>query len=234
MKRFKTRKKSHGRIDFVLLIIAFTTLFILHFYNTNISPKIVEIASSKLEEITTIYIKKDIVPTVDLDELITINLNSAGEIIYVDIDHDYANEIMVSVVGKIQNNILELEKGNIKEFQNSNELKNYNGNLYLSVPIGLAHNGYLFSNLGPKIPIRISFFEHVLGNIDTTITEYGINNALLKVYMTVSLEQKLMIPYKSQTFTRDYSLVLGSKVIIGTVPSIYGPSLKTTSPILES
>lgn len=234
MKRFKTKKLNKKKVDFILLTIMLITLFILHFYNSNISPKIVDIASSKLEEISTLHVKKDIMPVVKVDKLINVVLNDKEEIIYVDIDYDYANEILINAVSKIQKNLLELEKGNVEDFSNGKELKSHNGNLYLLLPIGLAYDGFLFSNLGPKIPIKLSFYEHVLGNVDTEITSYGINNALLTVYLNISLEQKIIIPYKEQKFTRTYSLTIGSKVINGKVPSIYGGTLKNSSNILES
>ena len=65
---------------------------------------------------------------------------------------------MVSVIKKIQNNIFEL---NI----NDSLLKKNRDITYLSVPLFLAYDGVLLSNLGPKVPIKLSFYEHAFGNI---------------------------------------------------------------------
>lgn len=143
----------------------------------------------------------------------------------VDVDYNYAYDIMYDIVKKIQSSILELENGNISNFQNHKELQAYKKNLYLSIPLGLSDNGVLFSSIGPKIPIKISFYEHVLGTIETSISEYGINNALLKVTLTIDLEQKLILPYKAQKVYNQYKLELGSKVINGSIPNIYGGSI---------
>ena len=72
----------------------------------------------------------------------------------------------------------------------------------------ISDNGVLFSSIGPKIPIKISFYEHVLGTVETSISEYGINNALLKVTLTIDLEQKLILPYKEQKVFNQYKLVI--------------------------
>lgn len=234
MKRFKTKNIKKERIDLLIFIVAIITVIFLHYYNKNISPKVLELGKDKIGEITTIYIKNDIMPKqTDLNRLIKVNTFD-GEIKDVDIDMDYANVVMDEVVEKIENNITKLESGDISTFKNANELKSYNNNLFIKIPLGLSFDGLLFSNLGPKIPVKISFYEHVLGNVDVELSEYGINNALLKVYMIVSLEQKITIPYSKEKVNQDYKLLLGSKVINGTVPSIYGSSYKKSSSILSS
>lgn len=197
MKKFKCKKITKSKVDMLLICIFILTLIIMHFYNYKISPKIYNIAISKLDEINTLYIKKDILPKTNIDELLIVNLNSNEEIVFVDVDYNKAYELMKSIIVKIQDNLFLLEQGDIKNFKNARELKSYKGNLYLELPLGLAYDGLLFSNLGPKIPIKISFYEHVLGNIETEVKEYGINNALLNVTLTISLEQKMILDRKS-------------------------------------
>jgi len=131
----------------------------MHFFNKNISPKIYNIALSKLDEINTLYIKKDILPKTNIDELLIVNLNSKEEIVFVDVDYNKAYELMKKIIVKIQDNLFLLEQGKIENFKNAKELKSYNNNLYLELPLGLAYDGVLFSNLGPKIPIKLSLYE---------------------------------------------------------------------------
>ena len=235
MKKFKIKPKNKIYININLLLIITLTIFLLTNYNHKISPKIEDISSAKLEEITTLYIKNNVAPIkADLSKLISITKNNKDEILTTDVDYNYAYDIMVSIIKRIQNDILKLENGNISNFSNSRELKCYNNNLYLKIPLGLSQDGNIFSSLGPKLPIKVSFYEHVLGTIKTTITEYGINNALLKVTLIIDLEQKLIFPYKSLPLHRQYELELGAKIIIGTVPNIYGGSLVQKSQSFSS
>ena len=75
--------------------------FLLNNYNKKISPKIIDVASTKLEEITTLYIKNNIAPiTADLSKLIKITQNSKEEILMVDVDYNYAYDIMYDIVKK--------------------------------------------------------------------------------------------------------------------------------------
>lgn len=234
MKKFKTKSNKNRRVDLIIIIIIVLILIFLHYYDIRMNKALIDYSASKLEEITTLYIKKDIAPkNVELNNLISVNLNKNEEITYIDIDMDYAREIMVQIVKKIQSNIFRLENGKIEDFNNSNELKSKKGILYMEIPLLINKNKSILSSIGPKVPIKLSFYEHVLGNVETKITEYGINNALINVYMIITLEQKLYLPYKEEKLSRDYSIILGSKIVTGKVPSIYGDGYKKTSSIIE-
>lgn len=226
MKMFITRKRKKRRFELVLISIIFFTCLFINFYNKKISPKIINISETKLEEITNMYVKNNIVPDyIDLETLVKIDKNKKEEIVSLDIDTNYANQLMVETIKKIQGNIFNLE------FKDE-MLKKYKNNIYLEIPISLARDGAILSNLGPKIPIKISFYEHAFGNIAVELTDYGINNALLKVFLEVELEQKLYIPYKENKNKKVFRLLIASKIISGTVPGIYGAALSKNSEIL--
>lgn len=227
MTRFKTKKHTKGKIEIYLLIIAIIAFILIRQYNSLLSNKISNIAKNKIEEVTNLYVKKDIVPqNINLDELIKVYKNDAGEILTVDIDSNYANHIMVDVITKIQNNIFKMN------FEDE-LLKKKNDNIYLSVPLFMAYKGTLLSNLGPKVPIKLSFYEHAFGNIEVELTDYGINNCLVKVYLSVSLEQKIYIPYDTDKSYKDFNLLIGTKIMTGKVPSIYGGSIMKSSEIIS-
>lgn len=234
MKKFKTKTRKKKKPELYIIIIVLLTIGIINYYNKNISDKIINIASVKLEQVSLYYIKKDIAPTnVNLNDLFNVNLNSKEEITFIDIDTDYARELMVEIVEKIQENIYALERGNVSDDMNLKELKTKDGNIYLLIPLMLSSDGVLTQSIGPKVPVKLSFYEYVFGNIDIEVVEYGINNALVKIYLTISLEQKIILPYKEEKYMRDLSIIIGSKIITGKVPSIYGDSMQKSSPILE-
>lgn len=227
MTRFKTKKQKKSRIEVYLIIIVILTIVLIRHYNYKISSKLTNIAESKIEEVTNLYIKKDIVPqNINLEELIKVHKNNAEEIISLDIDSNYANKLMIDVITKIQNNIF------IMDFDDE-FLKKKNKNVYLNIPLFITDNGSLFANLGPRIPIKLSFYEHAFGNIEVELVDYGINNCLIKVYLSVSLEQRLYIPYQEEKKYKDFSLLIGSKMIAGKVPSIYGGSIKKSGEIMS-
>ncbi len=216
MRRFKSKSKS--KIEYFIIIIVILTFLLMYYYNKKITNSILDISSTKLEEITNVYIKRDIVPMdSDVNNLLTINKNQKDEILYVDINTEEANKIMVDVVTKIQNSINKIEF-------DDNLIKKHNNNVYMKVPLTF-NSGAMFSSLGPKIPVKLDFYEQVLASIDTEITNYGINNAMIKIYLTIDLEQKIYIPFKKEKFKRSYRVLLSAKMTNGTVPSILGGTI---------
>lgn len=105
MKRFKSKKITKRNVDMLIIFILIITLIIMHFFNRSISPKIYNVALSKLDEINTLYIKKDILPKTNIDELLIVNLNSNQEVVFVDVDYNEAYKLMKDIIVKIQDNL---------------------------------------------------------------------------------------------------------------------------------
>src|SRR5574344_1834313 len=101
------------------------------------------------------------------------------------------------------------------------------------VPSGLIFKNDLLSNIGPKIPVKISMRGSILSNIDTSITNYGINNALVKVNVNLTLNEQVLLPFTLKTIEVDTSIPVVIKMVEGTVPKYYSGSLSNTSPQLS-
>lgn len=224
MKKFKTSRFSNKR-KLLVSIILLTIVNIL-LINIRIKDILLDIITTKIEEKTNILVKKDIVPkNVEVSKLIKIVTNTKGEIVSTDIDMDYANTIMVDIVSKIQKNINEIDK-------NPDEFVKYKKNVFIKIPVLINEWLPITSSLGPKIPIRIDFYEHSFGSIDLELVDYGINNALLKIYLNIEIEQKIYLPYKKKKFKKNYRMIIGAKIINGSVPSVYGGKMSLSSKIM--
>lgn len=215
------KKKKNNNFYYVLLIIIQVILF-MNYYNTKISNIVFDVTYEKLLEITTLYIKKDIVPKyIDYNKLMLTTKNEKDEVISVDLNVDYANKILAEIIEKIQDNIMKLEKGNIDDFMNNNELKRKDKNLYLEFPLMIYKKG-IISYLGPKIPVKIKFYEQVIGNIENKIENYGINNTKINVIMSINLKQRITMPYTIKDKNIQFDSVIGSKIVQGIIPIYYG------------
>lgn len=220
MKRFKTKKvKKYNDLYILVFLIIF--LLIFHYYNKYISPRFKEIASSIVEKNSIEYIKKSIIlDNYDINKLVYIDKNKNDEILYIDIDYNEANSQLRNIIKKIGES----------KFENINELKTNKGNYYIELPLNFLLST---SGVGPIIPIKIVFFDNILCSINTSVLDYGINNALISIYLNVKVREKIILPYKTETIDNDYKILLYSKIINGKVPSFYNGNLNKSSNIIS-
>ena len=89
------------------------------------------------------------------------------------------------------------------------------------------------SNIGPKIPIKLNLIGDVISNIETKVTNYGINNALLEIGVYVEVSSKINLPFISKTVKVSNVIPISMKVIEGKVPQMYLNGYTTNSNLIE-
>lgn len=231
MTKFKKRKKY--RISKVVILdialIFFFTYILFIGYSKFVSKRLIDIAHVKLNEFMDYFLSNkinyDLFKGDNLKDIIVINKNSDGEILYVSYDMDKSYKVLDLVTKELENNINDLENGNVGNIQNVSGGKN---GILLKLPMFIGNNA-IISNLGPKIYVPINFVGSILTNLKTKITDYGINNALVEIYVTVKLSTNIISPTSSKEMVIDYDALIASVVVNGRVPSIYGGSIQSKS-----
>ena len=117
MKRFKKRKNSKilkFYLGIVALIFFFTTLF-FNLYSKVASNNLVDIAFIKLNEFMESFLSNninyDLLKDDVMKDIIVINKNKDGEILYVSYDMDQAYFALEVVTQELESAINELENG---------------------------------------------------------------------------------------------------------------------------
>ena len=231
MTKFKKRKKY--RISKVVILdialIFFFTYILFIGYSKFVSNRLIDIAHVKLNEFMDYFLSNkvnyDLFKGDNLKDIIVINKNSDGEILYVSYDMDKSYKVLDLVTKVLENNINDLENGNVGNTQNISGGKN---GILLKLPMFIGNNA-IISNLGPKIYVPINFVGSILTNLKTKITDYGINNALVEIYVTVKLSTNIISPTSSKEMVIDYDALIASVVVNGRVPSIYGGIIQSKS-----
>ncbi len=231
MTKFKKRKKY--RISKVVILdialIFFFTYILFNWYSKFVSKRLIDIAHVKLNEFMDYFLSNkinyDLFKGDNLKDIIVINKNSDGEILYVSYDMDKSYKVLDLVTKELEDNINDLENGNVGNTQNISGGKN---GILLKLPMFIGNNA-IISNLGPKIYVPINFVGSILTNLKTKITDYGINNALVEIYVTVKLSTNIISPTSSKEMVIDYDVLIASVVVNGRVPSVYGGLIESKS-----
>ena len=80
---------------------------------------------------------------------------------------------------------------------------------------------FILYNLGPKIPVKLSLVGDVVTGFSTDVTEYGINNALIKLMIDVKVDTRIILPIISEEINIDASIPIAMKVVQGKIPDYY-------------
>ncbi len=233
--------RRHNKHTFLTLSVIIILGIILGFalINKKVTPLMMIMAKEETNKISTIVIndaiKKQVVDGISFDKLF-ITTYENGEIATIDFDSVMVNKVLSTIVQTIQSNIKYLESGNIEMLDlSSNVLAHYNqdrlkqGIIY-EVPLGIVYNNSFLSNLSPKIPVRINLVGSIDSGVRTKVTNYGINNALIEVYVDVEVNLQVILPFQSGGSKVKTSVPLAIKMIRGKVPEYYangksGPSV---------
>lgn len=200
----KNRKNVNKVIRvFFILIFTFVTFNIilnavLPIFNTLCEDKAKSIATLISNEQATVVMREH-----TYDELFTIEKDSSGNINMIKSNVSPINEIISDIAIKIQNEINNKGKDNVK------------------ISLGSFTGFKLLSGQGPAIKIKISSIGNVQTDLRSEFTAQGINQTLHRVYLEVKCEVSVLTPFENITTNITNQVLLAENVIIGNIPNTY-------------
>ncbi|MDD5865473.1 MAG: sporulation protein YunB [bacterium] len=209
----KIKRKYYILFSFILILFLFVILFSV--YSKKINPKLESYTYQKVKEELDSNIIKNInnIYNDNFNNLLEIVQNSDNEIVYVDYDLNKSYDILNNYVNNLKKTIIKKD--------------------IIEVPFLISSDNILLANIGPKIMIKYDFTNSILANIETKVTNFGINNALIEIYLHLEINYLITIPLNIEKHKEKYDLLLNSKVIQGKVPSFYGNSYIKEGAILD-
>ena len=241
-RKFKlTKIKPINLIAIFIVAILLGIYFVFGYIKERIMPSIFKYGALEAKKFSSIIINdaidKYISEKVDIENLFIIASTNEGEITSVDFNTSLINQYLTNATKSIQKNLKYIETGDIQKVEyQADLLENYdekalkNGIIYY-LNSSFIFNNPIFSNFGMQIPIKISLTGDVISNISTEVTNYGINNALIKVYVNIEITEQVILPYYDKEIKINNQVPIALKLIAGTVPSYYG-NLNTATPSL--
>lgn len=168
------------------------------------------------------------------ENLFEISQNASGEIEMLDYNTKKVNKLLLEINEVVQQKLINLEEGKIEELEISNNfkltnLKKTKNGVLCEIPLGALKGNMLFANIGPNIPIRLSFIGQVQSNLETKITSYGINNIVIETNIIVEVEERITMPTTSENSVVIIKAPLTIKIIKGTVPNYYAGTYEKKS-----
>lgn len=220
----KNKRKIYKRRKIIFLIVFFLCFFYLFFkisenityYYMNYSKKE---AKQIIEESIGNAITDDVLENIKNKELFTISKNSSNEIEMIDYNTYEVNLFLRDITDNISKTLK-------REEQNTEKIAFY-------IPLGSITQNPIFNSKGPKIPVRIEVIGSVLSSVKTKVTEYGINNSLIEMFVSVEVTEQVILPVMTDTIKVINEIPISYKIITGKIPTYYGDTLSKNSSILS-
>lgn len=208
--KFKNNKfRLKEKIIISLTLNVLLSTFMTYQISNKMTDKILDAADKMIKKDNNLKIKEAIakanIPNEEGLKLIEVIKNSKEEIVEVDFNINECKKIMQSII----------------HYMNIST-KGFNEKGYkMYIPLGYLSDSPLLLNLGPKIPINAKTTDVAMGNVKTTIKEYGINNALVEIYIEILLKVDTILPLEKREQDVTYETLVASKIITGSVPNFY-------------
>lgn len=166
----------------------------------------------------------DVLSTLEGD-MYEIVQNDSGEIQTIDFNPVIVNKFLSKTTSVVSENLKKLEKGEIEDISfidyNEYDIDNLKNGVISYIPMGIITNNVLLSNVGPKIPVKISLVGNVISSVSTNVSNYGINNALLEITAKVEVTEEVILPFQTEKIKIVNNIPVAIKVINGKVPDYY-------------
>lgn len=216
---------------FVIIFLILFILLVLGFINKKVAPVLLDYAELESRKLASIIINnavsKNVTENIDIDELFMITRDSDGEIKTIDFNPITVNKILTKTTNSVQVNLKYIEQGKVELLDlTTNSLIDYDisklkqGIIY-EIPSGVVFGNSFLANIGPKIPVKFSLVGDITSYINTKVTDYGINNALIEVNIVLELSEQVILPFTTNKIKIDTSIPVAMKLIQGSVPNYY-------------
>ena len=231
-----------NKLIIILLLLFICIMLVFKFINKKVSPVLLSYAESSVRKLTNLIINKAIskqlAEDLNIENLFIITKDGNGEIKTIDFNPTLVNKTLTIITNNIQLNLKYLEEGNIDLLElpdnidiNINEEKISKGIIY-EIPSGVIFDNAILANIGPKIPVKLSIIGDIVSTVNTKVTNYGINNALIEVSIIVEVEEMVILPITTKKIKVESSIPVAIKLIQGTVPEYYFNGIDKNSPSL--
>ena len=183
------------------------------------------IVASKITKyiVNNAYVREKINHYADqIYDIVKTDDNEIKNIIY---DSGVINDLVNSIGDRVYKMYDEIENDDLSKLNiNANILSSKdkkNRGIVLEIPSGIILNNYLFSNLGPKIPVLLSLTGEYEAYISSDVVEYGINNAMVTVYVNIKVSEELVLPFVSEKISVQNKFPIFMSLVNGTIPNYY-------------
>lgn len=208
--RSRGANKPRSRRKIWLIGILVSLILFLQFFayvENHMKPPIMHLAKIRMKQIGTDAINEAVASQVakgeNAEELIDWKMDSAGKVSGFMLNYAEHMKITSETFKVVQNTL-----------QNKHMLSE-------SIPLGQALGSPILASFGPNIPIRVEPQGAVKVELNTREKDAGINMVLVEVFIHVTVEVAVVIPFDMEPEVIDTEIPVSYLMVVGDVPMYY-------------
>lgn len=215
------------------ILFVLITLLTLWIIDRGIKPTLQEIAEEKTIEFATRTINSAVKSTegMSFDDLVIIDKDSNGNVSTLGWNSYVVNRALRTATERAELFLYGMNKGENLDLDdpdlNPADFGDSVGDLaakdptVVEIPIGQATGNTILANLGPKIPVHFEIVGSLRSDVDHEVNEFGINAALIEIYIPVTVNVQIVIPFSTSVAEVSTRVFIDSRLIMGDVPEFY-------------
>lgn len=243
-RKFSVRRPPSARSILLLTAILFFVIifFTIWIIDRGIKPTLMNIAEEKTIEFATRTINSAVKSTenISFEDLVDINVDNNGNVSTLGWNSAAVNRALRTATDRAEYFLYGMNKGETLDIDDPDlkpiEFGDSVGDLaakdptVVEIPIGQATGNTILANLGPKIPVHFEIVGSLRSDVVHDIKEFGVNAALVEIYIPVTVNVQIVIPFSTSVSEVSTRVFIDSRLIMGGVPEFYsegagGPSI---------
>lgn len=159
--------------------------------------------------------------------LVDIIKDDNGKVQFIKYNTNEVNKISMDISDLVLDDINHLALGEFEkiDFILPNITEKYyqeiSDGIIFGISIGNIFNNNFLANIGPRIPLKMNLNGNVDVEIKNQITEYGMNNALMEIYIEIQARPIIIMPFLSEEIEITNKIPLVTEIIQGEIPEGY-------------
>lgn len=242
MKKPLKRWFAMPRLTLFVVSVLIGIFGFLLYLNTQLTPTYLRYAEVQTNKIASMVISKAInariANVLDVNEIIEHVPGDQQSMVTTRFNTEIINRVLSDTNRLVQSHLEQAEAGDLsslpylEDIEYDTQTMEEEGGVVFFVPLAQAAKLPIIGNLGPKIPIRFHVIGSVQSTVDSTIREFGINNAYVEVNILLQVNVQVIVPLASKVTTVEQKIPVAMGLIQGQVPQIYnkgddgGPSVE--------
>ena len=215
----------------LLILVVVASFFLLELIDEKLGPMLYKYinmeAQREVRGIVNESVKDIVEDNFKTENILEITKNKDDDVKYVTYNTKEVNNLLVLINKNIQKRLIELEEGKTDNLVLSSNLKkgsfkNIKHGIVYEIPFGSIRNSTLFGNIGPNIPVKMSFIGQITSNFRTKVNNYGINNLVVEAYIETEVISQSTMPISSKEKKVKVDVPISVEIIQGNIPIYYG------------